>query len=315
MATSGRGRRRKHMPEGDTRDDVPRETGGDIAADDQGLSADGAGVLLPPGVRVGGVVVGRQGRGGWLAVGQQGAAPVVGLCCGVPAGIEPIVTHGLVAGRGHVLQIPAQKLVDRERLGLVAFADPRVRVVGPPTKGDLPVLRVRVFQSLRAHGRGFQREELGVAQVPIWLGGGRRGLKTNGREGAAGNVVGQVLLDNRGRGAAVFRGFRDKDLPMLTIGLVDAVHPQARGGACRQGERLRSVLIGVFLTLLLLTLLLEDLFQGPAKPCAEFPHQGGDGHEAARMGDVDPLALRGQTAAGHQTVEVRMQAQAVIPGL
>ncbi len=287
MAASGRGRRRKDVPEWDTRDNVARETGGDITADNQGLSADGAGVLLPPGVRVGGVGVGRWGRGGWLAVGQAVAAAVVGLFFGVTAGIESIVAHGLIAGGGHMLQRAAQKLVDRERLGLVALAEAGVRVVGPPAKGDLPVLRVWGFQSAGAHGGGFEVEELGVAQVPIRRGGGRRNLKTDRREGAAGNIVGQVRLNDRGRGSTVFRGFRDKDLPLLTVDLVDAMHPISGGGARRQGEGLRVVWGGFFVVLLL-----EDLFQVPAEAFTAFPHQGFDAHETARMGDVDPLALR-----------------------
>lgn len=113
------------------RNDVPGQTGRRVRADEEGLAADGTGVLLEPGGGVGRFVRGFRGKRRRLAVGQQTAAAEV---CGLPGTrVEPIMTDGLIAGRGHVLQIPAQKFVNGQGLDLGPLPSAGGRVVGPPS--------------------------------------------------------------------------------------------------------------------------------------------------------------------------------------
>ena len=145
------------MAEGDTRDDLPGEAGGQIPADDQGLSADRTGMVLPPGLAVKGRFIRPGvGRGRRLAVGEEGLASGVGVPFG--AGIQAIVAHDLRVGRRHMLQRPRQELANRQRLALIPFPSAGRRVIHAPPKTDRALRRV--LQPGFAQGDGCQIRQL-----------------------------------------------------------------------------------------------------------------------------------------------------------
>ena len=138
------------MAEGDARDDASGQAGRNIAAYDQGVATNRAGVLLEPGIVVSRLL---SGFGcWWLTLRQQFAAAGVGS--GFRTGIETIMPDGLRVGGREVLEIPPQKLGDRQRVALVALACTGVRIVRAPLKADLAV--VRFIEPMLAQGIGFQ---------------------------------------------------------------------------------------------------------------------------------------------------------------
>ena len=91
----------------------------------------------------------------------------------------------------------------------------------------------------------------------------------------------------------------DEDLPVLTVDAVEAVEPLPRG--CPAGQRQCPRL--------------QRLFQPLTESLAELPHQRCHRDQTARIGHIPPRALRRQAAAGHETVQMGMKAQPVVPGL
>lgn len=118
-----------------------------MGRDHKRLPAHRTGMRFEPGVGVrGGLIMSSIGYGRGLAVDQECLALGMGLA--FRAGIQPIMAHRLIAGRGDVLEIPAQERIHRDRFGLGPVASSRVRVILA-----VPNALRRVLQAGRAQGK------------------------------------------------------------------------------------------------------------------------------------------------------------------
>lgn len=91
----------KDVPDGHTRDKTSGQAGTQVGCHDQGPPADGTRMGLKPGVGVGALLnircIGNDRR---LTIVQEFATLFVGRL--LRAGIQPIMPHGLIMGRGNM---------------------------------------------------------------------------------------------------------------------------------------------------------------------------------------------------------------------
>ena len=199
----------------------------------------------------------------------------------------------LIVGRRHVLQQAGEKVLGRQGLDLGPLSRPGLRMVGAPAKANtllfalvLTFLHPALAQRGRFQVGELRRRALGVVQQPSRL------------ERPAGHVPGLIAQHVDGGWAALLRRRGNKHHPFLPIDPVEPIPPAADGRACRQRQR-SLVQQGA-----------ESLTDTRAKP----HHEWGDRHQTAWTRHVRPLTLRAQSAAGHQTMQMGMHEESIVPG-